>query len=318
MSSLWRNNKLMILLTMQNRPSPKHKMIFSGLARGQQFILKICSSIKGTSLPAFLKKGVCAGMTVEASLLLPLFIFLFVNLGSAIEMIRLHGNLQLALWDVGRRLSVYEYVINGEGNSRLWQEFKDVAVTYTYVKGELINYVGEHYLEQSPITYGADGLQFWESEVFTEDDEIEIIVTYNVSSMLPQAGFYPFRMANRYYARAWTGYDIMNADAIHRDIVYVAENGEVYHEERNCTHLLLSVKETSMEQALLSRNRYGSRYVACEKCVRGPRDDTVFITDEGDCYHYERYCSGIKRTVYEMERERAQKYRPCGRCSSVR
>jgi len=48
-----------------------------------------------------------ASMTMEAAVVLPLFFFFFLDLTSSIEMIRLHGNFQMALWDVGNTISVY-------------------------------------------------------------------------------------------------------------------------------------------------------------------------------------------------------------------
>ena len=51
-------------------------------------------------------------MTVEASIVLPLILFFFMNLASSIEMIRLHGNLQLALWETGNELIVYGYALD--------------------------------------------------------------------------------------------------------------------------------------------------------------------------------------------------------------
>ena len=79
MSLLWRNKKNKKLLTILYRPSPKRIMFCSSLARGIQLLLfKIRDSIKGTSLLIFLKKNMKAGMTVEAYLVLPMFLFFFV------------------------------------------------------------------------------------------------------------------------------------------------------------------------------------------------------------------------------------------------
>ncbi len=46
-------------------------------------------------------------MTVETAIVLPLFLIFFINLSSAVEMIRLHGNIAMALWDTGSKLSFY-------------------------------------------------------------------------------------------------------------------------------------------------------------------------------------------------------------------
>lgn len=296
MSLLWWNSCYKKQLT-HNRPSPKHKR----LARGKK-------SIKGISPPAFWYSMTRAGMTVEASLLLPLFLFLFLNLTGAIEMIRLHGNIQLALWDVGKRLSVYQYASDGTGESALWQEIKDMAVSYAYVKREIVHDTGESYLEESPLTDGADSLQLWESEIFTPDGCMEIIVTYQVSPTFPLLGFRSFRMANRYYGHGWNGYDIEDAGQIQREIVYVTENGVVYHVDRSCTHLSLSVREASRFEA-------EQHYAACAKCVRDMIKERVFVTDEGNCFHNDRACPGLKRTILEIDKKKAGQYKPCSRCS---
>ena len=82
-------------------------------------------------------------MTVEASIVLPLFLFFFLNLGCAIEMIRLHGNLQLALWQIGSKMAVYGYALDSgeqpENSDGWWRDLAGIAVSATYVKGQIIN-----------------------------------------------------------------------------------------------------------------------------------------------------------------------------------
>ncbi len=306
-----------------NRPSPKrkNKSFFGGF-------------IERASLSAFLKRCLDAGMTVEAALVLPLFLFFFVNMGSAIEMIRLHGNLQLALWDVGNQMCVYGYVASEAGvieesvtadtDRTWWEEIGDVALTYTYVKAQVVDYAGRDYLEDSPLSYGTDGLQFWESDVAANGDSavagdvLDIVMTYQVSSVFEIPFVKPFRMSNRYYGRLWTGYDVgggKEADVVH-EVVYVAENAEVYHEKSDCTHLKLSIREVLLVEALSERNENGGKYTACSKCSAVLFNGTVFIAREGDFYHKERGCPGLKRTIYTMTKEQAKtKYRPCSRCS---
>ena len=54
-----------------------------------------------------LSRIVHGSMTVEAAVVLPLFFIFFINLSGAIEMIRLHGNISMALWDTGSDLGFY-------------------------------------------------------------------------------------------------------------------------------------------------------------------------------------------------------------------
>lgn len=284
--------------------------------------------IERVSLLTSLKKKVVAGMTVEAAIVLPLFLFFFVNLGSAIEMIRLHGNLQMALWECGNRMCVYGYLSSSgddgsaDADRSVWEEMGDVALTYTYVKGQVADYVGRDYLEESPISSGADGLQFWESDVGAVDeavsgDVLDVLMTYQVSPLMEIPYVKPFRMVNRYYGRLWTGYDVVEANAgkNREDIVYVAENAEVFHETKECTHLKLTIEEVDWGKLPYVHNQNGSRYMKCRKCGDEVAGAMAYIAREGDAYHTNRNCPGLKRTVYTMLRELAvEKYRPCSRC----
>lgn len=305
-------------------PSPKH-------------IKHIHNFIKRASLSTFLNKCIPAGMTVEASIVLPLFMFFFVNLGCAMEMIRLHGNLQLALWNVGNKMCVYGHVVGAstqpdisnatEKEREWWKELGDIAFSYTYVKSQVVGFVGEHYLESSPLRQGVSSLQFWESdlsdgtELDTNGDVIDIVMTYQAAPWMEIPFVKPFRMCNRYYGRIWNGYDLeANGSESNEgeDVVYITENASVYHETLDCTHLKLTISEVTLEQAKESRNANGGSYSECLKC-RNKRTDGghVFIGRDGDCYHYDRNCSGLKRTIYTIPRKDAVKYRPCSRCAAV-
>ena len=338
MSLLWKNK---IQLTTFLRPSPKHN-IYSRFAQSINFtqciqfplFMKKQVSIEGTSLSASRKKVIktAGSMTVEAAVVLPLFLFFFLSLGSAMEMIRLHGNLQLALWQVGNRLAVYGHVLEmmegadlTEGaamtvtdgkesrQDSVWADMAGVALSYIYVKDQLGDYLGKEYLDASPLKEGAASLQFPESNISESEDCFEIVVTYPVTPLGRLSGCWPFRMANKYYGHFWNGYAV-GEGTLEEEYVYVAENGEVYHVDRECTHLMLSVKKVSLWEARDGENQEGEKYRACEICCDGLTFGQVYITEQGDCYHYRKNCLGLKRTVYKMTFSQAEEYRACSRC----
>ncbi len=325
MFPLWR--KLRKLKLYCKRPSPTHGTAVSGSAQGPGTLAKFGSCIEGTSLSAFfsgvLSKRLSAGITVEAAVALPLFLFFFLNLGCAIEMIRLHGNLAMALRETGNKMSLYGYALKWEekeeeGGGLLKEEALDFAFSYTYVKGQIVKYAGEDYLNQSPLVYGADGLQFWESEIFTTEDTFELVLTYGVAPWMQVPAVNPFRMANVYYGHIWNGYEIALSYESENgtDTVYVAKTGSVYHESRDCSHLSLAIWAVNSGQVPYERNGDGERYTPCEKCGNGAMPTKVFISLEGNRFHLSAACSGLKRTVYSMDRGEAQeKYRPCSRCA---
>ena len=95
----------------------------------------------------------------------------------------------------------------------------------------------------------------------------------------------------------------------------MTDYGEVYHCKRECTHLDLSIQQVSLTKALSSRNQYGRKYRKCETCGKRRFWGKTWITDEGDCYHFEVDCPGLKRTIYRITEKEKKKYRPCSRCA---
>ncbi|MBQ2804008.1 MAG: hypothetical protein IJF07_08940 [Lachnospiraceae bacterium] len=270
-------------------------------------------------------------MTVEAAVVLPIFLFFFLNLGCAMEMMRLHGNMQLALWQVGNRLTVYgaaldltEVAIEGDTMESdtvesIWVDMAGVALSYTYVKDEIISCLGKEYLETSPLVKGADSLQFWESNINQTEDSFEIVVSYAVAPFGKLASFQGFCMANRYYGHIWNGYEIKIPDE-NELYVYLTENGVVYHRTNSCTHLKLSIMQVTWNEALEGTNLQGEKYKACEICCEDiTKDDLykvgdLFVTEDGECYHTKQECAGLKRTIYYIPLSQAIGYKACNRC----
>ena len=318
MSSLWK-----YCMTTINKedssPTPTVRRILSpcNILLPVKF-LKIADFIKRISLLILPGTSVRASMTVETALVLPLFCLFMIYMGSAIEMIRLHGNLEVALWDVGRQIGIYGGLLDTEKCEDSREEdsgdrLGTVALSYTYVKNRIVHQLGEEYLGQSPLEQGTESLQFLESS--TRGDNYEIIVTYKVSPVTEILGFRGFRMANRYYGHLWNGYEIPGTEEA-GEYVYVTEDSAVYHISRECTHLRLSVRPVGMAEV-------PGGYRPCEKCIGGKTNELVpgggiyYICTEGKSYHSRRDCPGLKRTIYCIAKEAAKGYRKCSRCGKT-
>ena len=148
------------------RPSPKLRRNLSPCNISfPEHPLNTAKNIKRISLRMLLKKTIKASMTVETAMVLPLFCFFMIHMGSAIEMIRLHGNIEVALWNAGRQVGIYEDLLSGEESSddsekEGWNGKLEAAVlSYTYIKNQIASQLGEEYLEQAPLENGIEGLQ---------------------------------------------------------------------------------------------------------------------------------------------------------------
>lgn len=332
MSPLWSfKNYKSNTTTKQQNPSPNKILSHAhdagrSLLRAIQYLLsRNDKSIKGIWVSAFPCRKMTAGMTVEASLVLPLFLFFFLNLSSTIEIIRLHGTLEAALRETGNCMSIYGYALSdeeklrgkAEDGDKWWHELADMTFSYSYIKQKVVEYAGKEYLDSSPLTYGGNGLQFIGSDVFSKSDCLDIILTYQISPVCSVPGFRSFLMENHYYGHLWTGYKIPGTgEARGGDTgrYYVAENGEVYHISKECTHLKLTRRKVSLTEALKLRNVQGGRYKPCEKCRTQEGVKEVWISSTGEHYHNRETCPGLKRTIYTITKQEAAGYKPCMRC----
>ncbi len=276
----------------QNRFSDSIKSIKNHIGRISQF---------------FSFKRAKASMTVEAALVLPLFLFFFLQISSFVEMLRLHSNLQYGLWKSGKALMLYGVA------EEVAAAVPELAVSYVYIKGSLISTLGKEYLDTSPLTFGSDGINFFESDIITESGEVDVTVTYQVS---PKGQILPFsyvRLSNRFFGKVWDGYEILSA-GVSEQVAYVTKYGEVWHSTRACSHLKLSIHTIPVSGLDNYRNQWGKGYAKCSFCSNGVMPQRVYVTDEGDCYHYEEGCLGLTRHVQIIAWKEREKYRPCSRC----
>lgn len=302
MSFLWtinRSNKKTIV------PSPTDIKDIKDQKSRKKHIIPKRFARKISSFASFLiNKKLRAGMTVEASVVLPLFIFFFLHLASYMEMLRLHGKLTLALWDAGKKVSAYA-VITEESK----MDVPDMAVSYFYVQNHVKNLLGKEYLDTSPLVYGSGGLNYLACDY--DEDFTDIAVTYQVH---PQITVYPFpymRMVNRYYGRVWSGYDVEKEMP---EYVYVTIYGEVWHETTDCRYLDIEVYGADREQAGELRNAGGRKYRLCELCEDEEWKAQIYYTPQGECYHKDRECSSLIRYIRAVEWQEHMPYRACSNC----
>ena len=110
--------------------------------------------------------------------------------------------------------------------------------------------------------------------------------------------------------RSWIGFAGLE---IREAIVYMTPEGEVYHLYADCTHLELSIQCVSDQHAKTAKNLYGEKYRKCELC-KEPFEMLVYITSEGNCYHSQRNCGGLKRTIRQIPLSESGGKRCCLRC----
>lgn len=268
---------------------------------------------------SFTSRKYKASMTVEAAFALPLFIFLIVNLIYVMNIIGVQSRLNAALHQVGNKIAFYGYAYEKSMGNVLpdgMEGIASMAVSQLYVSGEIENYAGAEYLNKSCIKNGAGGIRYDKTAIEENNDIVEICLNYQVQPLIAILGFENFNMCQRYYGRMWTGYDVetgISDFTSDEPMVYVTETGTVYHTDRNCTHLNLSVVSARTEDIADMRNQSGGKYYPCEMCGAYPQG-TVYITAQGSSYHTRLNCSGLKRTIYTIPLSQTGGRGRCSRC----
>lgn len=292
--------QLRFVETCQKKPLQAHKK------NGQKSIsygINPCISHRKRASASTSPISTEGSMTVEAALLMS-FILLAVNvLFYFFYLMEFQIELQFSM-----ERSIREAVINQAGH------LQETAALYHTVtrevsEKEIFLEAGDIRLVRNEDALG-DGREFLDmTAVFEAGPGIKFLG--------PMKGIYIQRCRRRF----WSGQDFIEKEGIEQEdskeeYVYVTQNGIVYHKNRDCTYLRLSVRPVSGIVVPMLRSSDGSKYKPCERCIKfvGASYQTVYITDFGDRYHNSRECSSLKRWVMKVPIEEIKGKAPCSKC----
>lgn len=239
-------------------------------------------------------------VTIEASFGIPLFLFAVLCLIWLIELQSIRFSIASAAQNAAKSAAEDTAVIPV---LNVWKLRADIAAL-----------IGEERLDRSIVKGGKDGISCMGSYVSPETGEMNIKVTYMIQLPVPMVGLPSAEIEQSFKLSAWTGYMSGGKGSDGADIVYVTDNGEVYHEDYRCSHLHLSIRAVGFDEIQELRNEGGGIYHACEKCAYGSPMGSVYITDTGDRYHNSLNCSGLKRTIHAVKRTEVKGLGGCSRC----
>ena len=240
------------------------------------------------------KASLDGSFTLEAALSLPIFLF-------AVGMVLYLFVIMQVQYIVGNALdqAVAETALLREASE---SKVKNLAKAAFYE--EIIN-------QNCPIScikLGIAGFSWQNTEV--DESHIQAQVTYQVSFPFGYFGKQKVTLSNRCRMRRWSGNQGGNGSSKKQEWVYITPTDTVYHRTRVCTHLKLSIRSVSS-----ANQKELKKYAACGHCTKGQKKGTiVYITEEGDCYHYAVNCSGLKRTIYMVPKKETNGRPACLRC----
>ena len=117
--------------------------------------------------------------------------------------------------------------------------------------------------------------------------------------------------------KPWTGYRGIknNIENSKEEMVYMTEQGKVFHRDRGCTHLSLSIQLITGNDSKIKLERY----TPCEHCFKSteknkPFNLALYITNFGDRYHKTINCKSLKRTVRCIPLSQVKGVPECTKC----
>lgn len=254
-----------------------------------------------------------ASFTLEAAVLIPAFTCFLVAVLFFFRVIEVQQNLFEAMQYTGRTMSAMAFAEEYGG-------IGEVAMPISYTAANLSvhkEYKNNFTDSSQPYRYipgNAAGLSLLRSD--TSGDFIDLKADYTLKLPIDLFGKKVIVGAGRLRTRKWNGYQAEEGEIDEDDEiwVYITPHGTVYHKDRNCSYLALTIQPVSRSEVGAKRNKEGACYYPCEICGRRSTAGALYITDYGTSYHTSLTCSGLKRSVYMVRLSESEGRGPCSKC----
>ncbi len=271
-------------------------------------------------LPFTLRKRVRAGITVEAAVVLPLFVFFSLAVLTLMDWFDTQRRIQTIAESLGEKLSVYAYgESDGTEESEEWLAlFSDVAAG-VWLSGKIKELNKEVWIKRSEVPDPEGNICF------------EVLYREQVPFLGKIAGTSILRVAVK--RRCWNGLDgklrSESSDKNHSGVdesgkmVYIGETMTRYHTYRDCQYLANRFQTTTLQDVGDCRNADGNRYRPCETCdplTYNPMNGesaqyVVYITARGRHYHCTPDCVTMIAYLRKVPLEEVAYLGECSACA---
>lgn len=242
-------------------------------------------------------------MTVEAALVLPLFLFGAVTLLIPCSMMNRERQVQAVLERVAEDISQMAYgasIMEHGLPEGTWTAYAEVQVR------RQLNLPGIRELSLSGSSLLEDG------------ENIKLVAGYYLQYPFPIFRKEGVMKTNQSCRRAWIGKeggkDGASGEQEADPTVYVGKDSSRYHESRTCHYLYNRWNKVSWEEVEDYRNTSGGKYYPCSRCVHGS-GGWVYLMPGGSSYHNSMSCSAVTAYVRAVKKSQVEHLGACSYCS---
>lgn len=297
------------LLTFISSSAKTSKLVMKQYDKSLFLLLKYChihsksgQKERHLRIPSFLKVTLPATYTVEAAVVLPVFLCLTVFTLFFFRILVVQWGIQSALHETTR-----EYALCAQSKEAGGPAVVGVLAAKT------AGSIRTKKVPSDMIRFGVAGISYMDSKV--DKKNIDLVVAYDMPVPIRLFGDKQWHILQRSKVRKWNGYNPHEQEDGRRG-VYVTQTGSAYHKNIACVYLNPSIKTISGGQLNELRSKGGGKYYRCARC-RPSKEGVLYVTDYGDVYHGSVACSSLKRTTKRvtMDAAKASGHHACSKCS---
>ena len=200
-------------------------------------IHKTSSNTPKERTSSFTSKG---SITPEATLATSFFFFTVLCLIYLFEILAIQTNVKSALYAVGKEVALEAYT-------------RPVIPT-TKMERQIAEIIGIERLENSMVVGGSSGFDCSASKKYWNTTIMDLTVCYELEVPVLLFRLPLISKEESIRVKGWTGHEVKLTDSLDNVMVYVTDYGLVYHADRYCNYLDLSVKTVEKAEMEHLRN----------------------------------------------------------------
>ena len=242
-----------------------------------------------------------ASLTVEAALVLPLFLFVLLLFSVPFRIMTAERQMQRAAETVCDRAAALAALSTPE------------AAQYRNSLSALALAAARAAVSDPNLS----GLSAERSSFLADGETVRVVLDYSYTLPIPLFRLPAIRCSRTAWRRAWIGEtDPENCVAANpeEEIVYVGRHSTRYHKTARCHYLYNDLRAVSLSEATAARNASGGRYHACPVCARGASGGTVYLMPSGTAWHRDPACRAIRAYVRAVPKREVEQLGPCSYC----
>ena len=158
------------------------------------------------------------------------------------------------------------------------------------------------------------------SSVLGDGETVRVTLDYDYRLPFSVFGLGSIRQSVTASRRAWTGRteggltSSGSGGTQEEEMVYVGKNSTRYHSSASCHYLSNDLTAVSYASLSGERNSGGKKYHPCSRCAKGVTGGTVYIMPSGTSFHTSESCSAIRSYGRAVPKSDVAHLGPCSYC----